>query len=67
MRKFEKISFSQFSRDICDDKSLYDEYSLPRRATLKSAGYDFYAFEKVENLDDNARLLKNRLLRVYGD
>lgn len=43
MRKFEKISFSQFSRDICDDKSLYDEYILPKRATLKSAGYDFYA------------------------
>ena len=43
MRKFEKISFSQFSHDICDDKSLYDEYNLPRRATLKSAGYDFYA------------------------
>lgn len=43
MRKFEKISFSQFSKDICDDKSLYDEYVLPKRATLKSAGYDFFA------------------------
>ena len=43
MRKLEKISFSQFSHDICDDKKLYDEYNLPRRATIKSAGYDFYA------------------------
>ena len=43
MRKLEKISFLQFSKDICDDKSLYEEYILPRRATLKSAGYDFYA------------------------
>ncbi len=43
MRRFEKISFSQFSHDISDDKNLYDEYNLPRRATLKSAGYDFYA------------------------
>lgn len=43
MRRLEKISFSQFCRDISDDKSLYDEYTLPRRATLKSAGYDFYA------------------------
>lgn len=43
MRKLEKISFSQFSHDICDDKNLYDEYNLPRRATMKSAGYDFYA------------------------
>jgi len=43
MRKFEKISFSQFTKDVCDDKSLYDEYVLPKRATLKSAGYDFFA------------------------
>ena len=43
MRKFEKISFSQFSHDISDDKNLYDEYNLPKRGTLKSAGYDFYA------------------------
>ena len=45
MRRLEKISFSQFCKDICDDKSLYDEYNLPRRATLKSAGYDFYAID----------------------
>ena len=43
MRGFEKISFSQFCRDICNDKSLYDEYNLPRRSTMKSAGYDFFA------------------------
>lgn len=43
MRRLEKISFSQFSKDICDDKNLYDEYNLPKRATSKSAGYDFYA------------------------
>ena len=45
MRRLEKISFSQFCKDICDDKSLYDEYNLPRRATMKSAGYDFYAID----------------------
>ena len=43
MRKFEKISFLQFSHDICDDNTLYDEYNLPRRSTFKSAGYDFFA------------------------
>ena len=47
MRKFEKISFLQFSRDICDDKNLYDEYNLPKRGTLKSAGYDFYLPEDI--------------------
>ena len=43
LRKFEKIVFDQFSKDINDDKSLYDEYILPRRATMFSAGYDFFA------------------------
>ena len=43
LRKFEKINFNQFSKDICDDKVLYDEYILPERATKFSAGYDFYA------------------------
>ena len=43
MRKFEKISFGQFKKDIIDDKKLYKEYSLPKRSTMKSAGYDFFA------------------------
>ena len=43
MRKFEKISFEQFKKDICDDKKLYDEYNLPKRGTKSAAGYDFYA------------------------
>lgn len=47
MRYFEKVSFKQFSKDIKDDKNLYDEYELPRRATKSSCGYDFYAIEDV--------------------
>lgn len=43
MRYFEKISFEQFKKDICDDKKLYEEYKLPKRATKNSAGYDFYS------------------------
>lgn len=43
MRKFEKIDFSQFKKDISDDINLYNEYILPRRATRFSAGYDFIA------------------------
>lgn len=43
MRSFEKISFEQFSKDINDDKILYDEYELPKRSTISSAGYDFFA------------------------
>lgn len=41
MRKFEKISFEQFKKDICDDEKLYKEYNLPKRSTKYSAGYDF--------------------------
>ena len=40
-RYFEKISFEQFKKDICDDKELYDTYNIPRRSTKESAGYDF--------------------------
>lgn len=43
MRYFEKISFEQFKKDIKNDKKLYDEYEIPKRATKNSAGYDFYA------------------------
>ena len=43
MRKFEKISFEQFKKDIKDDKKLYESYSLPKRSTKNSAGYDFEA------------------------
>ena len=43
MRKFEKISFEQFKKDIFDDRELYNSYSLPRRDTASAAGYDFYS------------------------
>ncbi len=41
MRRFEKISFLQFQKDIDDDKEAYEKYSLPKRMTKESAGYDF--------------------------
>ena len=41
MRKFEKISFEEFKKDITDDKELYEKYELPKRNTKYSAGYDF--------------------------
>lgn len=45
MRYFEKISYEEFRKVFKDNKKLYEEYSLPHRATLNSAGYDFYALE----------------------
>lgn len=41
MRKFEKISFEQFKKDIKDDIELYNSYNIPKRSTKNSAGYDF--------------------------
>ena len=46
MRKFEKISFEQFKKDIKDDKELYENYLLPTRSTKKSAGYDIRSLEE---------------------
>jgi len=40
MRKFEKISFEQFKKDVEDDINLYNSYLLPTRKTKNSAGYD---------------------------
>ena len=41
MRKLEKISFEQFSKDVENNRELYDSYNLPIRKTKLSAGYDF--------------------------
>lgn len=43
MRKFEKVSYEQFSNDIISDKNIYNNYELPTRSTRHSAGYDFKA------------------------
>ena len=47
MRKFEKISFNQFKKDIKDDIKLYEQYSIPVRKTPYSCGYDFIAIEDI--------------------
>ena len=45
MRKFEKISFEQFKKDVSNDINLYDMIELPKRSTKKSAGYDIKSIE----------------------
>ena len=45
MRKFEKISFEQFKKDVSDDINLYNTIELPKRSTMKSAGYDIKSME----------------------
>lgn len=72
-RYFEKISFEQFSKDIKNDKELYESYNIPKRQTKYAAGYDFEAIEdfvlkpgeikkiptgiKADMLDDEVLLL----------
>ena len=46
MRKFYKISYVQFKKDVCDDKELYESIELPKRSTSKSAGYDIRSIEE---------------------
>ena len=41
LAKFEKVSYAQFAQYGSADE--YNAIILPRRATAKSAGYDFYA------------------------
>lgn len=57
MRKFEKISFEQFKKDIKDDLNLYEEYQLPKRSTKESAGYDIYALDDyIIKPNDNLKI-----------
>ena len=48
MRDFEKITFKQFSKDIKEDKELYEKYKLPTRDSEATAGYDFFLLEDLE-------------------
>ena len=48
MRDFEKISFEQFCKDVCNDKKIYDNYKLPVRDSKLTAGYDIYLLQDLE-------------------
>ena len=49
MRKFEKISYTEFVKVFGDNKTLYDDYMLPLRGTKYSAGYDFVLIDDIYN------------------
>lgn len=44
---FEKISFNEFKKDVCNDKKLYDDYCLPAWKSKYSCGYDFIAMKDM--------------------
>ena len=47
MRRFEKISYKQFAKDIKENKELYENFKLPTRSSNKTAGYDIYLLEDI--------------------
>lgn len=48
MRDFEKISFKQFSKDVENNRELYDNMKLPKRDSDKTAGYDIYLLQDIK-------------------
>ena len=74
MRKFEKISKSEFLKDVPD--ANYDDIILPKRSTLNSAGYDFYSVisftlspgeRRVIPTGIKASMNSNEFLSIYAD
>ena len=72
--KFEKVSLEQFKTamedtfESCENaEKIYDEIKLPRRATVGSAGYDFYStvdFDLQASAQQHRGNNRQRLLRV---
>lgn len=58
MRKFERISFDEFKKDISESKELYNSIELPKRSTINSAGYDIRSIEDAVIKPGESRVIK---------
>lgn len=67
MRDFEKISFEQFKKDVKDDRNLYESYSLPKRDSKRTAGYDIYLLEDLEIKPGEIKKLPTGLKSYFDD
>ena len=67
MRKFEKISFEQFKKDVSDDLKLYNLIELPKRSTKKSAGYDIRSVESGVIKPNESKSFKTGLKVCMND
>ena len=67
MRDFEKISFEQFCKDVCDDKEMYDRYKLPTRDSKSTAGYDIYLLEDIELKPNDIVKLPTGIKSYFND
>ncbi len=61
MRKFERISFKQFKKDVSDSKELYEKITIPTRSTSHSAGYDIRSIQEVTIKPGEAKVIKTGL------
>ncbi len=66
MRKFEKISFEQFKKDVSDDKSLYDNIILPKRMSKNAAAYDFFAFYDYTLMPGEIKKIPTGIKSIFG-
>ena len=55
MRKFEKISFKQFAKDVVEGN--YNDIILPNRKSKYSAGYDFISFLDITLKPDEIKYM----------
>lgn len=67
MRFFEKISFEQFKKDISNNEELYKNYSLPKRSTINSAGYDLKSIENVTIKPHHSEVIRTGLKVSMND
>jgi len=67
MRDFEKISFEQFCKDVCNDKKMYDNYKLPIRDSKSTAGYDIYLLEDLELKPNDIIKLPTGIKSYFND
>lgn len=71
--RFEKVSYEEFKKGYtkqngnCNEdliKEIYDKILLPKRATIGSAGYDFFMIED-KNLSNNQTITIPTGIRAY--
>ena len=72
--QFQKVSFEQFQKDWLknfpdtpDVKAVYDGIKMPRRATVGSAGYDFYAPADVTLVQGQSTLIPTGIRAKIAD
>lgn len=67
MRKFEKISFEEFQEATGLTKEDYENYSIPKRGTKYSAGYDFELLESFDLKPGETKIVPTGIKAMMND